>query len=150
MSFVAAMLIPPPPDWQPPYASGPGLYCGHVFGVDILEGERVSAEWPGEIFMNDLYGTHHIDGPHGRVTISENGERTRPTGDASLVGAVGDLPLRRYDERTYAMELSGDGRIRAVSIRFPEAFSVDERRRFLERLHATKPEGVECLEPENR
>jgi hypothetical protein len=28
-TLLAAMLIPPPPDWQPPHFAGPGLLCAN-------------------------------------------------------------------------------------------------------------------------
>lgn len=80
IALLAAMLIPPPPDWTPPRMTGPGLLCGSSFGLDLRPGETGTWEWPGEIFMNDVFGTVHVATPRGEVLINENGDRTRPQG----------------------------------------------------------------------
>ena len=45
-TLLAAMLIPPPPDWQPPHFAGPGLLCANQYGLNLVAGESAAMDRP--------------------------------------------------------------------------------------------------------
>ncbi len=149
-SLVAALLIPPPPDWQPPRMSGPGLLCGSSFGLDLRVGETGTWDWPGEIFINDIFGTVHVATPRGEVLITENGARTRPSGAWRRAGRSGTHVIRDHGGGVYSVEVSTGAAVRAVTLRFAPTFPAAERRAVLARLRIDAPPNPQCLQPENR
>ena len=149
-TLAAAMLIPPPPDWTPPRMVGPGLLCGSSFGLDLRPGEAGTWGWPGEIFINDIFGTVHVATPRGEVLITENGARTRPTGTWRRAGRAGTHVIRDHGGGVYSVEVSTSGTIRAVTLRFAPTFAPADRRAVLSRLRIDAPRNPQCLQPENR
>jgi hypothetical protein len=148
-TFVAAMLIPPPPDWQPPHFVGPGLLCASRYGLDLLAGESATVDWPGEIFMRDLFSTFHVATPRGEVLITENGPTTRPQGNGRRAGRVGTHFIRDHGGGVYSVEVN-NGAIRAVTLRFPASFGRAGQRAMLARLRIDPPPHPICLEADNR
>ena len=148
-SLLAAMLIPPPPDWTPPRMTGPGLLCGSSFGLNLRAGETGTWEWPGEIFINDVFGTVHVATPRGEVLITENGARTRPQGPWRRAGRAGTHIIRSHGGGVYSIEVNS-GYIRAVTLRFPSSFGTGEQRAVLARLLIDAPRNPQCLRPDNR
>ena len=149
-ALLAAMLIPPPPDWQPPFASGPGLLCTSSYGLRLLPGERATMDWPGEIFMNDIFSTFHIATPRGEVLVTENGDRTRPQTAWRRAGRSGSHFIRDHGGGLYSVEVAPGGPVRAVTLRFPATFSRADRQAVLARLRIDPPSNPQCLQPENR
>lgn len=148
-TLLAAMLIPPPPDWQPPFASGPGLLCTGSYGLQLRAGERATMDWPGEIFMNDIFSTFHIATARGEVLITENGSRTRPQGAWRRAGRSGSHLIRDHGGGVYSVDVSR-GYVRAVTLTFPASFSRADRQAVLARLSIDPPPNPQCLQPENR
>lgn len=149
MLLTIAALIPPPPGWTPPQASGPGTFCGATFRLALAQGETIRADWPGEVFINDVFGTYRIATPGGEVVVTENGPRTRLTGRASVFRA-GATTFRSYGNGGYALGVRGNETIKAVIVRFPTGTSEAAARAMLSRLSAGTPAGATCLQPENR
>lgn len=149
-AIAAALLIPPPPDWTPPRMTGPGLLCGSSFGLDLRAGETGTWAWPGEVFINDVFGTVRVATPHGEVLITENGPRTRPSGRWQRAGRVGTRIIRGHGGGLYSVEVAASGNIRAVTLRFPSGFGTGEQRALLARLRVDAPRNPQCLQPDNR
>jgi hypothetical protein len=148
-AFLAALLIPPPPDWRPPHVAGPGLLCANAYGIDLLAGESATMDWPGEVFMNDLFSTFHIATPRGEVLVTENGPTTRPRGPGRRAGRIGARLIRDHGGGVYSVEVATSGNIRAVTLRFPAGFATGERRALLARLHIDPPPHPVCLRADN-
>ena len=144
-----AALIPPPPDWTPPRASGPGTFCGATFRLAMQQGETIRADWPGEVFINDVFGTYRLTTPGGEIVITENGPRTVPAGRPVMVRA-GETTFRAHQDGVYALRVRGNQNIKAVTVRFPSGTSEAAARALLSRVSAGTPAGATCLEPENR
>ncbi len=143
-------LIPPPPDWTPPRASGPGNLCGTRFTLAMVAGETVRADWPGEIFINDVFGTYRVTTPAGEVVITENGSRTRPTGHSHPFEA-GAVTFSAYADGAYAFAVQDSETVKAVTVRFPDGTSEEAARALLSRMGAGRPAAdLDCLSPENR
>jgi hypothetical protein len=149
-TLLAAMLIPPPPDWRPPHFAGPGLLCANAYGFDLVAGESATMDWPGEIFMNDLFSTFHIATPRGEVLVTENGPTTRPSGRWRRGGRIGTHFIRDHGGGVYSVEVATSGNIRAVTLRFPATFATGERRAMLARLRIDAPPHPVCLRADNR
>ena len=149
-TLLAAMLIPPPPDWQPPHFAGPGLLCANQYGLNLVAGESAAMDWPGEIFMNDLFSTFRVATRNGEVVITENGPRTRPTGRWRRAGRSGTHFIRDHGGGVYSVEVATSGNIRAVTLRFPSGFGRGEQRGMLARLRIDAPANPVCLRPDNR
>ncbi len=149
-ALLTFMLIPPPPDWQPPHFAGPGLLCANRYGLDLVAGESATMDWPGEIFMNDLFSTFHVATPRGEVLVTENGLSTRPQGLGRRAGRIGTRFIRDHGGGTYSVEVAAGGSIRAVTLRFANAFSQAERRAMLARLRIDPPPDPQGLQPDNQ
>jgi hypothetical protein len=149
-AMLLAMMNVPPPGWQPPHVAGPGLLCGDAFGVDLLAGESATYDWPGEVFMNDLFGTIHVVTPRGEVIVTENGERTRPQGPWHGAGRVDGRALRDHGQGVYSVEVATSGNIRAITLRFGSGFAPTDQAAVLGRLHIDPPPHPVCLAPDNR
>ena len=149
-ALLTFMLIPPPPDWQPPHYTGPGLMCAHRYGLDLVAGESATVDWPGEIFMNDLFSTFHVRTPRGEVLITENGATTRPSGPWRRAGRIGTHFIRSHGGGVYSVEVANGGAIHAVTLRFPSGFGTGEQRAMLARLHIEAPPNPPCLMPDNQ
>lgn len=145
-----AMWIPPPPGWEPPHVSGPGLFCGSEYGIDLLAGESATTEWPGEFLMTEVYGTDHIVTAGGEIEIRELGPRARPRGASRSAGRIGDRPARYYGDGLFAVELGRDQPIRTVTVRVPMRFHEADRQAVFTRIRFERPAGVTCLRPDNR
>lgn len=143
-----AALIPPPPGWTPPQASGPGTFCGRTFRLELTATERLAVQWPGEMFINDVYGTYYVTTPGGDVVVTEDGARTQPTGRSRALTA-GRTRFRAFADRRYALAVPGNANIKAVTVRFPEGTSDAAARAFLSRVALGIPAGATCLRPEN-
>jgi hypothetical protein len=143
-----AAMIPPPPGWTPPTASGPGTFCGHTFRLELTPAERIAVMWAGEIFINDVYGTYYVTTAGGDVVLTEDGARTRPSG-RSRDFTAGRTRFRSYGERRYSVAVAGNPSIRAVTVRFPEGTSDRAARAFLGRVRLGAPAGAQCLRPDN-
>ena len=144
-----AALIPPPPDWTPPRASGPGTFCGATFRLALQQGETIRADWPGEVFVNDVFGSNRISTPDGEVVIAENGPRTMPAG-RPVTFRAGATIFYAHQGNVYALRVRGDRNIRGVTVRFLEGTSDAAVRAMLSRISAGTPAGATCLRPENR
>jgi hypothetical protein len=149
-TLLAAMLIPPPPGWTPPHFTGPGLLCANRYGLDPPAGESATVDWPGEIFINDLFSTFRIATPRGEVVITENGPRTRPDGRWRRAGRSGTHVIRDHGGGVYSVEVGASGNIRAVTLRFPSGFGTAGQRALLARLRIEAPASPACLRPDNR
>ncbi len=143
-----AALIPPPPDWTPPRASGPGTFCGRTFRLALMENESIRADWPGEVFINDVFGTYRVTTPGGEVVITENGARTRLTG-RSLTYRAGATTFRSHGSDGFSLTIPGNETIKAVTVRFPNGTSHAVSRALLSRIRSGVPAGTACLQPEN-
>jgi hypothetical protein len=144
-----AMWIPPPPSWQPPHFSGPGLLCGTSYGIDLLAGESATTDWPGEFLMTQVFGTDHIAAGNGEVTISELGPRARPRGASRPAGRIGGRPARYYGDGLFAVELAHDQSIRTVTFRVPISFHEAGRQAVFTRVHFERAPGMTCLQRDN-
>jgi len=142
-----AALIPPPPGWTPPTASGPGIFCGRAFRLEMSAAERVAGQWPGEMFINDVYGTYHVTTSGRDVVVTEDGARTRPRG-RSRPFTTGRTRFRAYGELLYSVAVAGNSPIRAITVRFPEHTSEAVARALLSRVRLGVPTGTACLRPE--
>jgi hypothetical protein len=152
-AFLAALalLIPPPPTWEAPHFSGPGLLCGTSYGIDLLEGESASTEWPGEFLMTQIFGTDHVATAGGEIVIRELGPRAgdRPRGPARAAGRIDGRPALYYGDGLFAVTLERGQRVRTVTFEIPETFHEADRRALFARVHLTRPEGVPCLGRDN-
>lgn len=144
-----AALIPPPLNWEPPQARGPGTFCGATFRLELAGGEIIRADWPGEVFINDVFGTYRIMTANGEVVITENGPRTMPAGRPVTFRAGASI-FRAHRDGVYALRVRGNHNIRAVTVRFPGGTSEADSRALLSRISAGTPTSAACLQPENR
>lgn len=142
-----AALIPPPPGWTPPQASGPGTFCGRTFRLQLSPADRIRVMWPGEMFINDVYGTYYVTTPSGDVVVTEDGARTRPTGRSRAMTA-GRTRFRVFADQRYALTVPGNANIKAVTVRFPEGTSDAAARAFLSRVALGIPADAICLRPD--
>jgi hypothetical protein len=145
-----AMMNVPPPGWQPPHVTGPGLLCGDVFGFDLLAGESGTYDWPGEVFMNDVFGTIHLRMPQGEVIVTENGARTRLHGHGLRVAQVDGRSVEDHGQGVYSVDVATSGNIRALTLRFGNGFGQPETLAALRRLRIDAPPHPACLVPDNR
>lgn len=143
MLLTLAALIPPPPGWTPPQASGPGTFCGRTFTLGLQQGETISARWPGEVFINDVYGTYDIDTGAGRVTVSEDGARARPTGSSRRAAAG----FRSYGSNTYVLRIARHELVKAVTVRFAAGTPRPAADALLSRIRAGVATTTQCLRP---
>lgn len=144
-----AALIPPPPGWTPPQASGPGTFCGRQFRLALSQSETIRADWPGEVFINDVFGTYRVATAGGEVVISENGPTSRLTGRSRAFRA-GATTFRSHGNGGYALAVRGSEVVKSVTVRFPGGTNDAAARALLSRISAGTPAGATCLEPENR
>lgn len=150
MTVFLALLIPPPVDWAPPRAAGPGVFCGHSFTIVVEAGESISQEWPGEMAQSDVYGSYRIETSHGSVVLREEGDRARPRGNAMPVPPRPGVPFSRYDDRVYSISMSDAGNITALSVRFSEDYPASGHLEMLSRVRRGRAPATVCLEPDNR
>lgn len=141
-----AALIPPPPDWTPPQVNGPGAFCGRTFRLELNQAELVRVMWPGEMFINDVYGTYYVTTPGGDVVVTEDGARTRPTGRSRAM-TIGRTRFRAFPERRYSVAVAGNPNVRAVTVRFPDGTSAATARAFLSRMRLGHGNAAQCLAP---
>ncbi len=150
MLLALAALIPPPPDWEPPSASGPGTFCGRTFTIEVRGGERIWQEWPGEMALRDVYGTYHLETPHGEVVLSEVGERAKPQGSAMPVPPQPGVPFSSYGDRVYAVSTNDGGVVTAMTVRFGEEYPAAGHLNLLSRVRRDRSPQTACLAPDNR
>jgi len=152
-AFLAAlaMLIPPPPDWQPPHFSGPGLLCGTSYGIDLLAGESATTDWPGEFLITQVFGTDHIATAGGEVVIRELGRRAedRPRGPTRAAGRIDGRPAHYHGDGLFAVTLERGNAVRTVTFEMPETFHEADRQAVFARVHLTRPEERPCLRRDN-
>ncbi len=148
--LAAAMLIPPPPGWTPPHVAGPGLLCGSRYGLQLAAGESATMDWPGEVFINDVFSTFRVRAPQGEVVITENGPTTRPSNPGRRAARAGSRFILDHGGGVYSVQVAGTGNIRAVTLRFPAGFATADRRAMLSRLRIDASPDPQCLRPDNR
>ena len=146
-----AMLIPPPPDWQPPHFSGPGLLCGTSYGFDLQAGESATTEWPGEFITTEILGTDHIQVASREIVVRELGPtgRSQPRGTWRDAGQIGGRAARDYGAGLFAVTLEKGNLVRTVTINVPEELAETDRRAIFARVRFTRPEGATCLRRDN-
>lgn len=150
MLLPLAALIPPPPDWEPPRANGPGTFCGRTFTIEVRAGERIWQEWPGEMAQRDVYGTYHLETPRGEIVLSEDGERARPQGPAMPVPPQPGVPFSSYGDRVYAASMQDRGNVKALTVRFSEDYPAADHLNLLSRVRRGRAPQTTCLAPDNR
>lgn len=144
LALAAAAMIPPPPGWTPPHADGPGAFCGRTFTLQLVQGERLAMDWPGEMFINDSYGTYRISTAAGAVVVSEDGARTRPAGRSQRIA---NGRFRSYGATTYSIAVPRNQNVKAVTVRFPAGTSRATADGLLRRISLSRAAGTQCLAP---
>lgn len=150
LTVLLAFLIPPPPDWEPPRAAGPGVFCGLSFTIDVEAGEAISQDWPGEMAMSDVYGTYRLETAQGPVVLREEGDRVRPRGKTMPVPPQPGVPFSRYGDRLYSVSMPDSGNVTALSVRFGEDYPASNHLNLLSRVRRGRAPATTCLEPDNR
>jgi hypothetical protein len=152
-AFLAALalLIPPPPAWEAAHFSGPGLLCGTSYGIDLLEGESATTEWPGEFLLTEIFGYDNLATAGGEIVIREFGARAedRPRGPSRAAGRIDGRPARYYGDGLFGVVLERGQTVRTVTFEIPETFHEADRRALFARVHLTRPEGIPCLRRDN-